>query len=827
MVPDATPDSSVSSPPFPAALLPTLLAVSLSAVNLLRPVYGPGGPEIVDFSFDYLNPAAQRITGLPERPGTTALARFPEMVVNGVFDFYRRTYQSGEPGTFDVNRQSDGLDNYFRLAAQRCEDLLVVSFADTADHPRTPVEEALRAAQAAEQTARADAEAQRQRLHDVLLDLPAFVATYRGPAHTYEYVNRNFQQALPGRSLVGRTVREALPEEGQAYLDLLGQVYQTGEPFQGQEVPSLVDYTGTGQLEQRYHNFYVQATRDPAGTIDGLLSFSYDVTEQVEARQQLHLLNQELEARVFERTHDLRHAQAEAVATAQRLLRITESLPSTTFTVDQAGQVLYISPQWYAYTGMDPGASVNEVWPTLIHPDDLPVIAREFGAALAEGRPWRYEFRLRGAAGHYRWFASQGEPEPLAEAEQAGRPRQWFGSNLDIDDLKQAQYAREQQEQRLTNILTSLPASVVTCEGEELRLTFFNDTFQQFALGRAVLGRTLGELFPEAVEQGYTGLVHGVLRTGEPFRASEVTSYVVDPRTGARKETFLDLTYLPLRHGTEPPHAVLTFSLDVTERVHARRERETQQLLLLAANEALTESNHRLTRTNNDLDTFIYTASHDLKTPISNLEGLLHALREEIPPELLQGRYAPRLLGHMQGAVDRFKLTIAQLTDISRLQRASTQPVESVDLATLVADVRLDLAPQLAADARLVVDVAACPRVTFAPKNLRSIVFNLLSNAFKYRHPARPPHVELRCHCAEDGTVVLDVQDNGLGLTHDQQGQLFGLFRRLHDHVEGSGVGLYMVKRIAENAGGTIAVQSTPDVGTTFTVMLPAPARAA
>jgi signal transduction histidine kinase len=69
--------------------------------------------------------------------------------------------------------------------------------------------------------------------------------------------------------------------------------------------------------------------------------------------------------------------------------------------------------------------------------------------------------------------------------------------------------------------------------------------------------------------------------------------------------------------------------------------------------------------------------------------------------------------------------------------------------------------------------------------------------------------------------VVLEVQDNGLGLTESQQGQLFGLFQRLHDHVPGTGIGLYMVKRLVENAGGTIAVQSQIGEGTTFTISLP------
>lgn len=96
----------------------------------------------------------------------------------------------------------------------------------------------------------------------------------------------------------------------------------------------------------------------------------------------------------------------------------------------------------------------------------------------------------------------------------------------------------------------------------------------------------------------------------------------------------------------------------------------------------------------------------------------------------------------------------------------------------------------------LAVDVAACQAVRIAPKTLRSVVYNLLSNAVKYRAPTRLPQVQLRGH------VMLEVQDNGLGLSAAQQGQLFGMFRRLHTHVEGSGVGLFMVKRLIENAGG-------------------------
>jgi signal transduction histidine kinase len=108
----------------------------------------------------------------------------------------------------------------------------------------------------------------------------------------------------------------------------------------------------------------------------------------------------------------------------------------------------------------------------------------------------------------------------------------------------------------------------------------------------------------------------------------------------------------------------------------------------------------------------------------------------------------------------------------------------------------------------------------FSEKNLRSILYNLLSNALKYGHPDRAPRIRVAC-VPEGDDLVLTVQDNGLGLNGPQQKHLFQLFQRLHTHVEGSGLGLYMVKKIVENAGGTIEVQSQVNEGTTFTIRFP------
>jgi signal transduction histidine kinase len=135
--------------------------------------------------------------------------------------------------------------------------------------------------------------------------------------------------------------------------------------------------------------------------------------------------------------------------------------------------------------------------------------------------------------------------------------------------------------------------------------------------------------------------------------------------------------------------------------------------------------------------------------------------------------------------------------------------------------VLLDLQPLVQqTQAVIEADLSCCPTISFSAKNLRSVVYNLLSNALKYHHPDRLPYVRIAC-TLEAGWLRLSVQDNGLGLDLKRQKELFGMFRRFHPHVDGSGIGLYMVKRVVENAGGRIEVESAPNQGSTFTVYLP------
>ncbi len=380
----------------------------------------------------------------------------------------------------------------------------------------------------------------------------------------------------------------------------------------------------------------------------------------------------------------------------------------------------------------------------------------------------------------------------------------------------------EQQRQRFREVLTQMPAYIAVYQGPDHIYQFVNPAYQSLFPHRAFLGRPFREGTPEAVELGVVALFDQVYQTGEPIYLREMEGWFDFHSTGQPVQVFLNISLHPLRTVQGHIDGVLDFTYDVSEQVRARRQVEqlNQELenRVQERTQELSASNAHLRRTNADLDTFVYTASHDLKAPITNIEGLLLALHEVLPAEVQQTALVAELLRLLQDTVGRFHFTITQLTDLVRLQQSQTGPTEPVALKPLLEAVCHDLAPEIrAAGATVHVQVPADLHVTFSPANLRSIAYNLLSNAVKYRAFDRPAQVWVRA-AQQAGAVVLAVQDNGLGLDPTQQGRLFQVFQRLHTHVEGTGVGLYMIKRLIENGGATIAVSSEPSVGTTFTV---------
>ncbi|GGG35816.1 PAS domain-containing protein [Hymenobacter glacieicola] len=577
----------------PDTLLRDLLAVSLTGVNLLSPLYGPSG-ELDDFTLDYLNPAAQRITGKPERPEGTARTVFPDIFTNGVFDFYRRVYETGEAGRYELYYRANGYDHCFRLAARRSGERLIVSFTDTADQDQTAAEMALRQSQAAEQAARAEVERQRQRFYDLLMQLPAHVAVHEGPDQAFTLVNPYYQRLAAGRDLLGQPIRDAWPElVSQGILPVLDQVYQTGEPFIGTELPFLVNFTRAGQPQQLYFNAFFLPLRDSQGQVTGVLDFSYNVTEQVLARRQLEQLNQELEARVQARTQEAQAARAEAEAQQTELQRVFEQAPvaiaivrGPDFTVELANPVmeaLWGRPlaQVIGRPHFDalPDAreqGLEQIFTRVLHTGE-PFTAVEMPVALARGPAGQLVqgyfnctwHPLRDGQGHTTGLILVG-----VEVTAQVRARQQAEA-LQAELLAVAR-RQAQERETLYQVFEQTPGAICIQRGPEHRYEYVNPAYQALFSGREFRGRSVPEALPEAAEQGFTDLLDQVYRTGETFHGTELPVVLHHTAGQPGRTIYFNFTYQALRENGEIV-GVSTFAYDVTEQVLARQAREVQR----------------------------------------------------------------------------------------------------------------------------------------------------------------------------------------------------------------------------------------------------------
>src|SRR6185312_16641134 len=114
-------------------------------------------------------------------------------------------------------------------------------------------------------------------------------------------------------------------------------------------------------------------------------------------------------------------------------------------------------------------------------------------------------------------------------------------------------------------------------------------------------------------------------------------------------------------------------------------------------------------------------------------------------------------------------------------------------------------------------DISSCSYVHFSKSGFRSILYNLLINAIKYRFPRRSLIIEIKSWKDENHTI-LEIKDNGLGMKPSEKEKLFNMFQRFHQNIEGTGVGLYVVKRIIDNSKGKIEVESEEGKGTIFRI---------
>ena len=223
--------------------------------------------------------------------------------------------------------------------------------------------------------------------------------------------------------------------------------------------------------------------------------------------------------------------------------------------------------------------------------------------------------------------------------------------------------------------------------------------------------------------------------------------------------------------------------------------------------------------TNQELRTFAYAMSHDLKSPSNTLAMLLSELGRSI--EHGDSEETAEMLALSNETVSRMQRLIEDVLRYTRII-GCVEATVAVDLNKTVADVLNDLSAEIRA-ASVKIDLGELPSVHGTESQLRILFQNLVTNAIRYRAPAIDPVIGISSTVTPDGQAAISVSDNGIGIDTAKHEHIFKLFARLHREQEfpGSGLGLAICKRVATNLGGTISVDSEPGKGSVFTVTLP------
>lgn len=240
----------------------------------------------------------------------------------------------------------------------------------------------------------------------------------------------------------------------------------------------------------------------------------------------------------------------------------------------------------------------------------------------------------------------------------------------------------------------------------------------------------------------------------------------------------------------------------------------------------VSEKTHELKQTiqnlmaqNQDLEQFAYIVSHNLRAPVARFKGLLSILdRNKITDDYNLG-----MLCHMDNVANNLDEILRDLTNVITIRKGVELSKEKVNLKEISMNILTHFKEEIdRIDVEIKLDFETNNEIISVKAYVQSIIYNLISNAIKYRNPERKLILNIQ-QKNEGLQCCFVVNDNGLGidLNLHEEYKIFGLYKRLHNHIEGKGLGLYLVKTQLESIGGSIKLTSEVNVGSTFTVYFP------
>ncbi len=581
----------------------------------------------------------------------------------------------------------------------------------------------------------------------------------------YRFLETNpmFEKQTGLKNAVGKTARELVPELEKHWFEIYGKVALSGKSAR---------FTEGSEAMGRWFDVHAFRQGDPDSRKVALLFTDISERKQVEENLKrtnswFQLVNQATQDAIWDW-----NLETQKITWNEGVLTMFNYKPEE----------------------VEPEASW---WFNHIHPDDRERVVNGIHEVIDQGKEhWTEEYRYLTGDGGFKIVFDRG----FVLHDGAGKAVRMIGSMQDITERKRAEEGLRESENLFRTFANNIQNLAWMAEANGT-IYWYNERWKEYT--------------------GLTGEEMKLLGSGKvhhPDHLERVRSFLSE--AWKKGETW-ELTF-PLKGADGAYRWFLTRAYAVKDssgRVIRWIGTNTNIDEQKKAETSLAENIRQLKRVNNDLDNFIYTASHDLKAPIINIEGLVKLLHKNLDEERNLNPKTKPLMDMIFSSIARFQNTIKDLTEVAKVENNAEEDLSEVSFQALLEEVKSNIKAQIDdSGASISYDFSQAPSVYFSKKNMRSILYNLLSNAVKYRSPDRPPKIHISTSKADKAHLLLRVEDNGLGIKEKDQKKVFMMFKRLHQHVDGTGIGMAIVKKIIDNNGGRIEIESEVGKGALFKI---------
>lgn len=533
-----------------------------------------------------------------------------------------------------------------------------------------------------------------------------------------------------------------------------------------------------------------------------------------------------------------------------RYKSLLESIPTITYINGLGPQAptIYVSPQVKELYGYLREEFLNDpfLWKKILHPEDRERVLAENERTSIANEAFQLEYRLINKDGRVVWVHDEAT---LVKSEEDA-PQYWLGVWTDITARKQA----EEEQVNLIGVLTKrtiqlqAAAEVSNAASSILDINdllpnvveLIRSHFDYYYVGIflvdettewAILSAATGEMGKEmlAEEQrlkiGDSSMIGWCVSHRQARIALDVEEDAVRLKNPHLPLTRSEMALPLITHGemigamtiqSELPSAFSQVDIIALQTMAGQVTNAIENARLFTERASLI---NELEAQNAELERFTYTVSHDLRSPLVTIRGFLGYLQQDAASGEL-ARF-DKDMNRITNAVDKMQALLSDLLDLSRIGRIINPPKdisfgqivkETIELLTgplEVCNVRVEIQNDL-------------PTIHGDHIRLVEVLQNLISNAIKFMGDQPEPRIEIgMTGFGKDDKPIFFVRDNGIGIDPQYQERIFGLFNRLDPNIEGTGIGLSLVKRIIEVHDGRIWVESQPGQGATFLFTLP------